>query len=144
MFNEVISHIKQIREGLASLFGDALQSRENVITGLNRVNLSRGQLSTGEPVRPDYSPGYASYKGFTTPDLKDTGGFYRSLYVAIDKQSQAVQVRSDEMRDGINLAEHLATKYSEDIYGLQKTQGDQVLNDAAKDVIKLIDDGFKS
>jgi len=66
---------------------------ESVVSGnpylvdLNKKQLHNSRLANGGPIvnlyngSKYYSKSYADYKGFRTPDLKDTGDFYREMFI---------------------------------------------------------------
>lgn len=78
----------------------------------NRKQLNKSELSTGEPITPLYSPGYAAKKGTKKPDLRVTGAFQKSISVRVTKK-QTTFLATDPK------TEKLKKKYSDFILGLQ-------------------------
>lgn len=143
MFTAQIRQLRDIQKNLPVLFEDAFLSLEREIVTINRKQLSKGLLSTGEAISPKYSPSYQAVKGFATPDLYATGGFYKSLFVT-RTESFEVFVTSDEVRDGFPLAAHLSSKYSTDIYGIPDRDGSRIRNKAFNIVINRVNHGFRN
>jgi len=56
---------------------------------------------------------YAQYKGFKTPDLKDTGDFYREMFIKYASKSYTIS--SDDWK-----TEKLMGKYKPEIFGISK------------------------
>jgi len=77
----------------------------------NRDDLSVGLLSTSNPITPSYSHGYARKKGFTTPDLYVTGGFYRGIFAKV--RGNMIEFDSIDEK-----AKSLEARYGKFIYGL--------------------------
>jgi len=92
---------------------------ESVVSGnpylvdLNKKQLNQSKLSTGAAIKPLYSKMYAQYKGFKTPDLKDTGDFYREMFIKYASKSYTIS--SDDWK-----TEKLMGKYKPEIFGISK------------------------
>lgn len=110
-YNKLYNDIRKIAE-------EIVQSDELQLMELNRIQLSRGLTSDNTYITPEYRSGaYAVYKArkgsrspFGTPDLKDTGNFYQSLYLG-DKFT---------IQSNIPYADNLVKRYGESIYGISK------------------------
>ena len=102
---------------IARFFEEALEENKEEFLALNRSQLSNHMTSKGTPITPPYTPAYAKRKGFKVPDLKVTGEFHKSIEVEF--HNGKITVKSDlKLDDGFPLADHLAEKYSEDIFQL--------------------------
>jgi len=92
---------------------------ESVVSGnpylvdLNKKQLHNSRLANGNPIKPLYSNSYAAVKGFRTPDLRDTGDFYRAMFIKY--QSKAYTISSEDWKTS-----SLEAKYSKDIFGIGK------------------------
>ena len=143
-FQGLLNNVRSLRENLPEIFTDAVLSQANEITRLNRENLSRGELSTGERITPSYSEEYAIRKGFTTPDLFIDGTFYSSIFVTNTNNFGEVFVTSDLVIDGFALADHLQNQYSENIFSINDAQQEQIINErAAETIINTFENGLE-
>lgn len=79
----------------------------------NRDDLSVGLLATSNPITPKYSPAYARKKGFTTPDLYVTGGFYRGIFAKVGPKT--IDFGSTDEKAAL-----LESKYGKFIFGLSQ------------------------
>ena len=91
----------------------------------NWDQLDQGKKNDNNPITPFYSPGYAKKKGFTIPDLKDTGDFRRSFDIDF-RTDKLIWGASDEK------AEDLFAKYSFDVMGLTEENAEKIFADINK------------
>lgn len=101
----------------------------------NTDQLSKGKLSTGKKITPDYSNEYAKFKGFKTPDLKLEGEYYSGKYIEF-KNTSFLMGSNDEKAD------KLENKYSLDIDGLTDSNLNESGELIADDFIKEITNEF--
>lgn len=92
----------------------SIEQTKEAAAQLNRDDLSVGLLATSNPIVPRYSPGYAHKKGFTTPDLYVTGGFYRGIYAKVGQKT--IDFGSTDSKAG-----SLEAKYGKFIYGITQS-----------------------
>jgi hypothetical protein len=59
----------------------AIQLSEKVLVGLNRSQMLASKNAKDKTITPKYSFSYASYKGFSNPNLKDTGDFQKNMFL---------------------------------------------------------------
>lgn len=96
---------------------EVVDENEDLIAGLVTSQMDRGEDATGK-ITPEYSPGYAAFKGFTTPNLRLEGDFHRSVF-------------AEALADGIEIdatdpkTERLVGKYGENILSLQDSSIDE-------------------
>ena len=84
---------------------------------LNHNQLDHGELSNGNDIIPEYSFGYAEFKGFSTPDLNLTGRF-RAGWDVVHDDNELLFGSNDEK------TQSLVAKYTVDIFGLNKTNAE--------------------
>lgn len=143
-FDDILKSIQNVRDNIPEFFEDAALKHAKEITRLNKENLSKGKLNTGQNITPKYSESYRKKKGFSTPDGKVTGSFYNSIFVTQTNVPAQMQVVSDYVVDGFALANKLEEDYSEDIYSITDGQRNSLLeNKIAPEVVKRINDGLK-
>jgi hypothetical protein len=87
----------------------------------NEKQLDQGILNTGQPIVPEYSPGYRRRKNKpnVNPNLKDTGAFRRSFFV--DVRPTELFFNATDSKTG-----KLKDKYSNDILGLTEKSAEDV------------------
>jgi len=111
---------------------EAAKPYEAEMIDLNTSQLSDGKLSTNKKVTPKYSPEYAKFKGFKTPDLHLEGDFYAGFNIEFKEKSMIFDSNDDK-------TPKLETRYSSDIFGLtDKNKQEAVEEYIADDFIKLI------
>lgn len=115
---EVFNKYRLLADNIRTIAADIIRSDETQLLDLNRLQLSVGLDSDNRYLTPAYRSGaYSLYKArkgsqspFGTPDLKDTGSFYRGLYIG-DKFT---------IQSTVSYAKDLEDKYGGSIYGLSK------------------------
>ena len=81
------------------------------------LNLNRSQLKDehktklDQPITPPYSPSYADWKGFKTPDLFVTGAMFAAMKLR-KNQNQYI------ITSLVEYTKKLTEKYSMDIFGI--------------------------
>jgi len=81
------------------------------------LDLNREQLRVehktkkDQPISPKYSRGYAAFKGFSTPDLYDTGELQRTLRIEAKGKAYNIEGTTD-------YSNKLVGWYGPDIYGV--------------------------
>jgi len=117
----LLKHATNIVNNLPRVTDIAVKKATGKMLDANEKQLDEGILSTGQPVVPEYSPGYKRRKNKPNwnPNLKDTGAFRRSFYV---------NVRPDELFFGATDSKtgKLTDKYSSDIFGLTQKSSEEV------------------
>jgi hypothetical protein len=111
-----------------SLILEAAASREGELADANVENLENHKLSNGNPIKPDYSPTYAEFKGFKVPDLEVTGDHHSGVFA--DVQGDGIVFDSTDWK-----SDKLTDKYTVDIYGTTERQLVEIID---ADVVDLI------
>ena len=137
-FEQLKKIVDGIIKDLPKLYTDAVLARESKLIAANRAQLSKSKNWDGSTISPEYAPRTQKKKGFKDPDLKDTGGYYDSIYLTISDNDPEIYVNSNEVRDGFALAQHLETKYGENILGVPDKDENQIKDEAIIDVINEI------
>lgn len=60
-----------------------LKKLEPEMAQQNREQMLRGQTSTDQAIRPEYAQSTRKRKGFSTPNLHETGAFQRAEYAEV-------------------------------------------------------------
>lgn len=96
---------------------EIINENEDLIAGLIEGQLNARQDGDNNPISPRYSPSYAAFKGFSTPDLKLTGDFHRSIYAQATQQGAAIGA-TDEKTDA------LVARYGAEVLKLSEQNAD--------------------
>jgi len=89
---------------------------------LNKAQLKRSKTAKGTPLinsmtgSESYSPGYAKYKGYTKPDLFDTGDFYKEMDIIYNEPNEYF------LTSYVPYTGHLVKMYSEDLFGINDSK----------------------
>lgn len=115
--NDIIQVLKTITvEEQEEVLLSALKRSERVLIELNQSQLLAGEYSTGEDIRPEYSPITVKIKEAKGQPsdrvtLKDKGDFYQSFFVTTDRFPVMFLATDEKTRS-------LIQKYGEIIFGL--------------------------
>ena len=120
--DELVLKLESIIDFQRVFLREVVSENEQLIAGLVTSQMERGETGEGTPIRPEYSPGYAAFKGFSTPDLKLTGAFHASVYA--DAEQDDIIIDATDSKRG-----QLTAKYGENILSLQERNIDR-LNEA--------------
>lgn len=101
-----------------------IEENKAVLANLVTAQMDRGETGTGADIRPEYTPQYAAFKGFSTPDLKLEGDFHRSVFARAE--SDGIEIGATDFK-----TERLIAKYGENILSLQ----DGSINEFNEDVL---------
>ena len=88
------------------------------------VNLNREQLkdehktALDQPITPPYSTTTKSYKGFSTPDLFDTGTMQASMKIRVNKGFYSIMAFTDYVPK-------LLAQYGKNIFGIAPSKQDK-------------------
>lgn len=80
---------------------------------LQQEQMKEGKLNTGSPITPNYTASYAKKKGFSTPNLYNTGEFYKSMNVLVNRNTFAIT-------SAVPYEQYLEKRYTTDIWGLDE------------------------
>jgi len=107
----------------------AIQKSEKVLVNLNKDQMLKSKTANDTTIKPKYSSGYAAYKGFDFPDLKDTGDFQKDMFL-VAKQGEFF-INSIDWK-----APELETKY-DNIFGIAPINNAKASAEASKNLLKL-------
>ncbi len=116
-FLELHRKIQFIIDNFDRIIIETLEENETFIKSLIQGQLKKGQKKSGN-ITPKYSNPYAKKKGFTTPDLFDTGEFYNNIFT--NAVAGVIEVDSIRKNKGFNVAENLEERYGSEIYELNE------------------------
>lgn len=80
---ELHAKLESFKQNIDIHAGAAVQDNAEKISQLNVDQMLRGITGDGSPIRPKYSPSYAKFKGFTTPNLRLTGEFHKETITLV-------------------------------------------------------------
>ncbi len=106
---------------------EAIEKKEGLISELVVRQMESGVDGTGGPIRPEYSPRYAAFKGFKTPNLKLTGAFHKSVFA--DAVSDGIETGATDEKTG-----KLEAKYSKNILSLTERSIDAITESILPDI----------
>lgn len=101
----------------SQLVVQAAALREEELADLNVANLEKGIRSDGSKITPEYSPSYAAFKGFKTPNLKLEGDFHSGIFFDADKTTEVIKTGSTDWKE-----DKLREKYGNEILGVSDSQ----------------------
>lgn len=93
-------NVQEISKNLQTLTAIASGKNKEELADLNVSQMEKGIGGDGNKIIPDYSPNYAAFKGFKTPDLKVTGDYHSSIEVEI-KNKKTLYTSSDAGSDKV-------------------------------------------
>lgn len=126
----------EVSKNLKTLVAVSGEKNKEELADLNVAQMDEGILSTGSKIVPDYSPGYAAYKGFKTPNLKDTGDFHSGVFMEA-KGDRWLFDSTDEKTN------KLETKYSSDIFGIAPKNEQTAADEIEPDLFKEVENGLE-
>ena len=120
-----------------------VQTNERFIVKMNTEQMYKGELSTGQAIRPPYSPATIQYKKRKNQPsnrvtLRDTGNFHFSQLKVIARYKDFV---IDTSLSGSRPYGFLMSKYGEDILGLNDKNKKELVN---KKLLKPIEKLFNT
>jgi len=121
-----------IAQNIERVNQDAIEAAVPKMIRANWDQLDQGKTNNDEPITPFYSPNYAKKKGFSIPDLKDTGDWRESFDIDI-RGSELIWGASD-YKDPL-----LRDKYGNDIQGLNESNANKIFDGIYKKTIGYID-----
>lgn len=71
---------------VGDLIQSTLEELKPELAQQNREQMLKGKTATGNDIVPPYSPRTRKRKGFSTPNLKETGAFQQGIYADIRKK----------------------------------------------------------
>lgn len=134
--------LKQLQKKLKSIpvahfIREAFNESRDVIEDMNAEQLQQGLRADGEEIRPKYrNPLYAEYKQFKnskpthgTPDLRDTGAFYKGIKAVISGDTL-------ELKGTDEKTEMLQEKYKDSIIGLSEGNVEELKEGYIKPILR--------
>jgi len=117
----LLKHANNIIDNLSRITDISVKKATGKMLDANEKQLDEGILNTGQPVVPEYSPGYKRRKNKPNwnPNLKDTGAFRRSFFVNVTTEN--LTFNATDSKTG-----KLTDKYSSDIFGLTEKSSEEV------------------
>lgn len=106
---------------------ESIEKKEGLISELVVRQMESGIDGTGNPIRPEYTPKYAKFKGFSTPNLKRTGAFHRSVFA--DAVSDGIETGATDEKTG-----KLEAKYTKNILSLTERSIDVITESVLPDI----------
>lgn len=107
-FFELANDLNMLIKSQARIYAETLNKNEFILSDLVSAQMDRGETGFETPISPKYSPMYAAFKGFETPNLKLEGDFHKSIFARADETGVLIDA-SDDKRD------KLIDKYGEDV-----------------------------
>jgi hypothetical protein len=114
---DLADKLQRIAESQQQFAGEIINDNEDRIAGLVEGQMNVGQTGEGTPIRPAYSPSYAAFKGFQTPDLKLSGDFHKSIYATAERFGAGIGATDEK-------TESLVERYGEEILKLSDENAD--------------------
>jgi hypothetical protein len=130
-----ISHFEKVNDNLAEIVAIAGEKNDAELADINIEQLDEGILSTGKKITPDYSPGYAKFKGFKTPNLKLEGDFHSGIFV--DRKGEFLIFDSTDYK-----TPKLEGKYSSDIFGIAPKNEQRAADEIDETLLKDLDNEY--
>lgn len=142
-FPQLQNNLQQVIDSIDIIVLESAMDNESTMADLQTEQMSLGLMSNGDFIRPElYSDEYAYIKvneggkaPLYTPDLHDTGAFYRGVYAKIS--GNAIETTSTDEK-----ADDLTAKYGPLIFGLNQTQLGKLSEFILPDVQKKIKNGL--
>ena len=134
LYNNII----EVGNSLKGLIATAGVKNKEELADLNVSQMDKGIGGDGKKITPNYSPNYAAFKGFKTPDLKVTGDYHSSINVT-NKNDKLLFYSEDSGSDKVNFLE---SHYDNNQYGIapqnEQEAVDYIEPDLFKDIEKLL------
>jgi len=84
MFEGMLKYAQTVADNIERINEINIKKATGKMIDANEDQLDKGILTSGSPIKPDYTPNYATKKGFKTPNLKVKGDWRKSIYVNND------------------------------------------------------------
>lgn len=122
----------QVSENLKVSVAVAAEKNKEELADLNVSQMEKGIGGDGKKIKPDYSPSYASFKGFKTPDLKVTGDYHSSI--SVDRKGERLLFFSDDA--GSDKVNFLESHYDNNQYGIAPQNEQEAVDYIEPDLFK--------
>jgi len=110
LISQLENNIQDVSRGLDKLFKNAADKNKEELADLQVEQQLKGKTNEGLNIEPEYSPDYAQFKGFSTPNLNLEGDFHSGVYAL--PEIGAIEYGSTDEK-----AEKLEKKY-DNIFGI--------------------------
>lgn len=107
-FFKIAKDLEHLLKDQKRIYAETINENEFVLSDGIADQMNKGITGFGTPITPDYSFGYAAFKGFSTPNLRLEGDFHKSIFVKADLEGVTIDA-TDEKKDT------LLAKYGEEV-----------------------------
>jgi len=128
--HKIAENSRRIVASIDLLITEAVQGEDKFLVDLNRQQMLNHKLKTEAPIKPDYSPSYAKFKGFNTPNLKLTGDFQNDMYLSTNGKEYSISSNDHKTWKLIN-------KYTRNIFGIPKSKEPKARNKVIKSLRRI-------
>ena len=129
---QLYKNVVRVGSELSTLAAIAGEKNKEELADINVSQMDEGLRSDGKKIVPDYSPNYAKFKGFKTPNLKLTGDFHSGVFVE-RKGDKLLFDSTDDKTD------KLESRYSSDIFGITPKNEQKAADEMDEDLLKLVE-----
>jgi len=118
-----------LRLDIESILEDVFLECRDDFLALQKAQMFSGTLNTGDPITPPYVAQTARRKGFSTPNLYNTGDFFQGIGVLVE--NRVVTVNSD-----VDYTKWIENRYGTDIWGLDQENMEKFVNETLLPALK--------
>lgn len=129
------NNIVDVRANFSKLVAQAGAMNSEELADINVSQMDSGIDGDGKALKPDYSPSYAKFKGFKTPNLKVTGDYHSSIDVE-NKNGRLLFFSDDEGSDKVSFLED---HYDNKQYGIAPQNEQKAADEIDEDLTKIVE-----
>ena len=119
---EMIERFERLRGELPVLVDMSVEDTAKEFGELNRDQWRNSKTKENTPILPAYSKAYAKRKGFSNPDLKNTGDFYAGYRLQV--------INNELIEDSdVDYAQYIERRYGPSIWGLTDENRGEYINE---------------
>jgi len=109
---------------------DVIKKNDYLFIEQNIEQLKASKKADGSNITPLYADSTQQRKGYSKPDLFETGEFYDNFFMDVDRE--IITLRSERFEKGFDVRKHLLNKYGVNIEGVNK----QFLKEFCRQILK--------
>jgi hypothetical protein len=129
---QLYKNVVRVESELKTLTAIAGEKNKEELADLNVSQMDEGLRSDGKKIVPQYSPNYAKFKGFKTPNLKLTGDFHSGVFV--ERKGDKLLFDSTDKK-----TDKLESRYSSNIFGIAPKNEQKAADELDEDLLKLVE-----
>ncbi len=124
MFEGILKYSQTIANNIERVNEINVKKATGKMIDANKDQLSQSRSTTGQNITPEYSPFTRKKKGFSNPNLYDTGDWQRGFFIDVNIQKAELNFKSSDYKTPL-----LVDKYSSKILGNTEINSERIFED---------------